>query len=105
VYSFRLAVDFGAPRDYLTALHRSTKPIAFLVGGADELMYPERYAPLLQPVRPDLSITVVPGIGHVGMTVAPAGVAAVRKSFLDLTSPASGRQSRMAPRGSVTSGT
>ncbi len=90
IYSFRLAVDFGAPRDYLAALHRSIKPIALLVGGADELMYPERYAPLLQPVRPDLSITVVPGIGHVGMTVAPAGVAVVRKSFLDLTSPASG---------------
>jgi len=89
IYSFRLALDFGAPRDYLTALHRSTKPIALLVGSADELMYPDRYAPLLQPVRPDLSITVVPGIGHIGMTVAPAGIAAVRKSFLDLTSPAS----------------
>jgi len=89
IYSFRLAVDFGAPRDYLTALHRSTTPIALLVGGADELMFPERYAPLLQPVRPDLPITVVPDIGHIGMTVAPAGVAAVRKSFQDMISPVS----------------
>jgi non-heme chloroperoxidase len=90
VYSFRLAVDFGAPRDYLTALGRSRKPAALLVGGADELFYPDRFAPLFEPVRPDLHIAIVPGIGHIGMTVAPAGIAAVRKSFLDLTAPATG---------------
>jgi hypothetical protein len=31
---------------------------------------------------------MVPGIGHIGMTVAPEGIAAVRQSFLDLTAPA-----------------
>jgi non-heme chloroperoxidase len=90
VYSFRLAVDFGAPRDYLSVLGRSRKPAALLVGGADELFYPDRYAPLFEPVRPDLGISTVPGIGHIGMTIAPAGIAAVRKSFLDLTAPATG---------------
>jgi non-heme chloroperoxidase len=90
VYSFRLAVDFGAPRDYLTAIGRSRKPAALLVGGADELFYPDRFAPLFEAVRPDLRITIVPGIGHIGMTVAPTGIAAVRKSFLDLTAPATG---------------
>jgi len=83
-YSFRLAVDFGAPRDYLTALSRSTKPAALLVGGGDELFYPDRFAPLLTRARSDLHITIVPGIGHIGMTVAPAGIAAVRKAFLEL---------------------
>src|SRR5271168_819637 len=57
VYSFRLAVDFGAPRDYLSALRRSRKPAALLVGGADELFYPDRFAPLFEPVRPDLGIS------------------------------------------------
>jgi non-heme chloroperoxidase len=71
VYSFRLAVDFGAPRDFLTALGHSRKPSALLVGGGDELFYPDRFAPLFGPVRPDLRITIVPGIGHIGMTVAP----------------------------------
>jgi len=47
-------------------------------------------APVFEPVRPDLHITIVPGIGHIGMTVAPAGIAAVRKSFLDLSAPATG---------------
>jgi non-heme chloroperoxidase len=90
IYSYRLAVDFGAPPDYLTALGRSTKPAALLVGGSDELFFPDRFAPLLKPVRPDLQITIVPGIGHIGMTVTPQGIVAVRKSFLDLTAPATG---------------
>jgi non-heme chloroperoxidase len=90
VYSFRLAADFGAPRDYLAALGRSTKPAALLVGGGDELFYPDRFAPLLTPARSDLRVTIVPGIGHIGMTVAPEGIAAVRKSFLELTAPATG---------------
>jgi non-heme chloroperoxidase len=91
VYSFRLAVDFGAPREgYLTALGRSTKPAAVLVGGSDELFYPDRFAPLFQAARPNLPVTLVPGIGHIGMTVTPEGIASVRKSFLDLTAPATG---------------
>jgi non-heme chloroperoxidase len=90
VYSFRLAVDFGAPRNFLAAIGRETKPAVLLVGGADELFYPDRFAPLFAPVSPDMPITIVPGIGHVGMTVSPAGIAAVRKSFLDLTVPAKG---------------
>lgn len=49
-----------------------------------------RFAPLFEPVRPDLRITIVPGIGHIGMTVAPAGISAARKSFLDLTAPPTG---------------
>ncbi len=88
VYSFRLAADFGAPRDYLAALGRSTKPAALLVGGSDELFFPDRFAPLLRPARPDLPITIVPGVGHIGMIVTPLGIGAVRKSFLELTAPA-----------------
>ena len=87
IYSLRLTVDFGAPNDYLAALGRSTKPAALLVGGSDELFYPERYAPLFGPARADLPVTIVPGVGHIGMTVAPEGIAAVRKTLLELIGP------------------
>ena len=88
VYSFRLALDFGASPDYLAGLGRSTKPAALLVGGSDELFYPEQYTPLLQPGAANLRVTIVPGIGHIGMTVTPEGIAAVRKALLDLAAPA-----------------
>ncbi len=86
-YSFRMAVDFGAPRDYLARLGRSTKPVVLLVGGADELFFPDRFAPLLTPARPDLRVIIVPDTGHIGMTVSPAGIAAIRKAYLDLRAP------------------
>ena len=87
VYSFRLAAAFGAPHDYLDAVARGRKPLALLVGGSDELFYPERFQPLFAPVRHDLRFTLVPGIGHIGMTVAPAGIAAVRATFEAMTRP------------------
>jgi non-heme chloroperoxidase len=87
-YSFRLAVDFGAPRDYLAALGRSKKPAALLVGSNDELFYADRFEPLIAPVRPDLRMTIVPGADHVGLMVTSSGIASVRKSFLDCVSQA-----------------
>jgi non-heme chloroperoxidase len=82
VYSLRLALNFGAPSNYLEALRHSTKPAALLIGGNDELFYTDRFLPLLGPVRPDLKISIVPGISHIGMIVAPEGITAVRNSFL-----------------------
>ncbi len=87
-YSFRLAINFGAPDDYLAALGRSTKPAVVLVGSNDELFYPDRFAPLLKPARTDMPVTIVPGVGHIGMTVTPDGIAAVTRTFRDLTAPA-----------------
>jgi alpha-beta hydrolase superfamily lysophospholipase len=55
-YSFRLAVNLGAPRDYLPALARSKKPISLLVGDRDELFYADRFRPLFTPARADLVV-------------------------------------------------
>jgi hypothetical protein len=33
---------------------------------------------------------IVPGVGHIGITVTPDEIAAVRKSFSRLTAPATG---------------
>ena len=80
-------------RSWRAAHFDGTRPqqmsAALLVGGADELFYPDRFAPLFEPVQP-IRVTNVPGIGYIGMTVTPAGIAAVQKSFLDLTAPATG---------------
>jgi non-heme chloroperoxidase len=84
VYSFRLASDFAAPRDYLNGLAQSRKPAAVLVGGSDELFYPERFAALLGPARSDMPVTIVPGVGHIGMILTTDGIAAVQAAFLDV---------------------
>jgi non-heme chloroperoxidase len=81
VYSFRLVVGLGAPQDYLAALARNTKPVALLVGATDEFFFPDRFAPLFKPARPDIPIKIVPDVGHVGMIVTPEGIAAVQNPF------------------------
>jgi non-heme chloroperoxidase len=86
-YSYRLQANFSAPPDYLAGLGRSRKPAALLVGGSDELFYPDRFAPLFQPVRPDIPVTIVPGLGHIAMSVTPEGITAVLRSFQELTAP------------------
>lgn len=94
-YSFRLAVNYAAPlRDYRSALTHSRKPVALLAGSNDELFYPDQFAPALQPTRPDLKVTIVPGPGHIGMTVAPEGIAAVVKAWREMVTLAPVRTSQ-----------
>ena len=76
-YSYRMLMNFGPRRTYLADLRAAPGPISLLAGSKDEIFYADRYAGLLQPVRPDLKVTIVPGLGHTDMTLAPAGLEAV----------------------------
>ena len=77
VYSFRMLRNFGPSDDYLGDVKRVRGPIRVFVGADDEIFRAEQFAPLLKPVRPDLTVTVLPGIGHMGMTVKAAAVGAI----------------------------
>ena len=81
IWSFRLAANFGSGFDAIGACQRARKPMALLVGGDDDEMVADAYAPMLNPVRPDIPVEVVPGIGHMGMTIEPAALAAIRAMF------------------------
>ena len=61
-YSYRMLENFGPRREYLADLRAAPGPISLFTGSKDEIFYADRYAPLLKPVRPDLDITVVPGL-------------------------------------------
>ncbi len=80
VYSFRLAMNLGSS-DYFGALERTKKPMALLAGGNDDRFYADHYASLLQPSKPDLTVELVPGPGHVDMLMKPAALAALRRTF------------------------
>jgi non-heme chloroperoxidase len=80
VYSFRLAMNLGS-NDYFAALQRTKKPMALIAGTNDDQFYADRYAPLLQPAKPDLTVELVPGLDHVDMLMKPAAFAALRRTF------------------------
>jgi pimeloyl-ACP methyl ester carboxylesterase len=76
-YSFRMLKNFGPRHEYLSDLRHAPGPVALLAGTRDEIFYSDRYAALLKPARPDLDITLVPGLGHMDMTIKPAGLDAI----------------------------
>ena len=57
-------------------------PVGVLVGERDELFAAQLFAPAVQAVRPDATVTVVPELNHIEMTTdaraVPAIVAAIR---------------------------
>jgi pimeloyl-ACP methyl ester carboxylesterase len=80
VYSFRLAINLGS-NDYFAALQRTKKPMALIAGANDEHFYADRYAPLLRPAKPGLTVELVPGLDHVDMLMKPAALAALRRTL------------------------
>ena len=76
-YSYRMVENFGPRHEYLADLKAAPGPVSLLAGSKDEIFYSDRYAPLLKPVRSDLDVTIVPGLGHTDMIVQPAALNAI----------------------------
>ena len=75
-YSFRLMRAFGT-NDYAADLRNAASPIAVLVGEKDELFDASLFAPTVHAVRPDVPVTVVPGLNHIEMTTDPRAAPAI----------------------------
>jgi non-heme chloroperoxidase len=80
VWSYRLAMNLGSS-DYVGELQRAKKPMALVAGASDDQFYTDRYASVLKPAKPDLTVELVPGLDHVDMLMKPAALAAVRRTF------------------------
>jgi pimeloyl-ACP methyl ester carboxylesterase len=82
IYSFRLMSAFGTT-DYAGDLRDARCPLAVIVGGDDELFAGDQFATTVHAERPDVPVTVIPGLGHVAMMVdrraLDAVIAAIQK--------------------------
>ena len=81
-YSYRLFRNFGATGNYLGDLKNAPAPVSLLVGSKDEFFYPDKFAPLLKPARPDLAVTILPGLNHMDMLLQPAAIKAIGDTIL-----------------------
>ncbi len=75
-YSFRLLKEFGT-RNYAAGLRRARVPLQILVGAEDDLFDAGKFEPTVHAVRPDIPVTVIPGVNHIGMIADPRAVPAV----------------------------
>ncbi len=80
-YSFRLLTNFGAPRNLGAAFRRLKAPTTIVVGGADELMQPDKYADVVHGIEPAIDVKIVPGLTHMDMLHAPAAIDAIGAAF------------------------
>ena len=77
VYSYRMLRNFGPSDDYLGDIKRAPGPVRVFDGEKDEIFKADRFAPLLKPLRPDLTVTVIPGLSHMEMTLKPEALDAI----------------------------
>jgi pimeloyl-ACP methyl ester carboxylesterase len=81
-YSFALAQNFRPQRDYRANIRAVNQPLRVVAGQDDEVFYAEHFAEVFRAEGKDVPVTLIPGIGHIPLTlehdaVQPA-VAAVR---------------------------
>jgi alpha-beta hydrolase superfamily lysophospholipase len=81
VYSWRLTRNFGADDDYLGDMRRAGRPMTVLVGGSDELLDAEKLKTEFQSQRPNVPVTIVPGMGHSDMVTRPDAIRAIVAAF------------------------
>jgi pimeloyl-ACP methyl ester carboxylesterase len=74
-YSFRLLVNYGPPTDWTGALQSAAARIVVIGGENDELMDAPAYRSAVAPLG--VSVTLLPGVDHIGIVCAPEALAAI----------------------------
>ncbi|MBA1146784.1 alpha/beta hydrolase [Ectothiorhodospiraceae bacterium WFHF3C12] len=80
-YSFALAENFRPRQEYRANIRAVNQPVRVVAGEADELFHAARFGDVFALAGKDVPVRLVPGIGHVGLTLEPAGIRAVRASL------------------------
>ena len=76
-YSWRMYKNFGADDDYLADIRRAVRPMHVFVGGSDELLDARKLEREFRSQRPDVPVTIIPGLGHSDMVTHPAAIRAI----------------------------
>jgi pimeloyl-ACP methyl ester carboxylesterase len=75
-YSFALASNFRPHDDYRMDIRSANQPIEILAGREDELFHTDRFAAVFNAEGTAVPVTLLPGIGHIALTLNPVAVQA-----------------------------
>jgi non-heme chloroperoxidase len=73
-YSLRMQENFEPHKDYRADIRKSQRPMLVFVGSADELLFPDQFAPVFDAERPDVPVTILPGMTHSDMITKPLAI-------------------------------
>jgi alpha-beta hydrolase superfamily lysophospholipase len=83
-YGYALATNYRPRADWRASIRSAHQPMRLLAGAQDEAFFAERYAGLFQAEGKDVPVTLLPGVGHIGLTLQPQAVQAVVAAVADL---------------------
>ena len=79
---YALEQNFRPDHDYRATIRAVERPLRLVAGQKDEVFYSDRFAEVFKLEGKDVPVTLVPGTGHISLTLEPdaiqAAVAAVR---------------------------
>ena len=88
-YSFALAQNFRPDRDYRANIRAVVQPISVLAGQDDEVFYADRFDAVFKAEGKHVPVTLVPGIGHIPLTLDAAAVQAAAAAVRRMHEPRS----------------
>jgi alpha-beta hydrolase superfamily lysophospholipase len=76
-YSYALAQNFRPLADYRANIRAAKRPMRIVAGMDDEVFHAERFSSVFESAGNAVPVTLLPGIGHVGLTLDAVALKAV----------------------------
>ncbi|MGF6773474.1 non-heme chloroperoxidase [Paraburkholderia sp. GAS199] len=76
-YAYSLMQNFRPHDDYRADIRAMRQPLEVLVGADDEVFLADTFAPVFADAGRVVPVTIVPGVGHIGLTLDPAALATI----------------------------
>lgn len=75
-YSFALAQNFRPRADWRASIRAAHQPMRLLAGSDDEAFHAQRFAEVFRAEGNDVPVTLLPGVGHIALTLDAGAVRA-----------------------------
>lgn len=76
-YDFNLSANFRPQGDYMANLRLVDRPVAVIAGTADEAFHADRFEALVRAAGKDWPVQLLPGVGHMSLTLDASALQAV----------------------------
>ena len=86
-YGYALATDFRPPDDHQATMRAAKQPCMILAGDADEAFRSDRFADEVAQAGQRWPVRLLPGLGHIALTLDPQGLQAITEAVAALQQP------------------
>lgn len=86
-YSFTLAQNFRPERDYRANIRAAKQPMSIVAGANDEIFKTDELEHLFKAEGQYISVSLIPGVGHIALTLDPVAIQAAVSAVNRLNQP------------------